>query len=45
MLRGATLSYLGVMVALPMLAMGIEAARPGIAAFQAALSDPCACHA
>jgi len=45
MLRGATLSYLGVMVALPMLAMGVEAARPGVAAFRAALSDPFAWHA
>jgi sulfate transport system permease protein len=40
LLRGATLSYLGVMVALPMLAMGVEAARPGVAAFRAALSAP-----
>ena len=29
LLRGATLSYLGVMVVLPMVAIGIEAARPG----------------
>jgi sulfate transport system permease protein len=45
LLRGATLSYLGVMVALPMLAMGLEAARPGLAAFYSAVSDPFAWHA
>jgi sulfate/thiosulfate transport system permease protein len=45
LLRGATLSYLGVMVALPMLAMGLEAARPGLAAFWSALCDPFAWHA
>lgn len=44
-LRGATLSYLGVMVVLPMLAMSLEAARPGVAAFWQALSDPFARHA
>src|SRR6516165_5107335 len=45
LLRGATLSYLGVMVALPMLAMGVEAARPGVAAFWAAASAPFAWQA
>jgi sulfate transport system permease protein len=43
--RGATLSYLGVMVVLPMVAIGFEAARPGVAAFWSALSDPFAWHA
>jgi sulfate transport system permease protein len=45
LLRGATLSYLGVMVALPMLAMGVEGARPGVAAFRAAASAPFAWQA
>jgi sulfate/thiosulfate transport system permease protein len=45
LVRGATLSYLGVLVALPILAMGLEAARPGIAAFWSALSHPFAWHA
>jgi sulfate transport system permease protein len=45
LLRGATLSYLGVMVVLPMLAIGLEASRPGLTAFWAALSDPFAWHA
>jgi sulfate transport system permease protein len=45
LLRGATLSYLGVMVVLPMLAIGLDAARPGLAAFWSALSDPFAWHA
>jgi sulfate transport system permease protein len=45
LLRGATLSYLGVMVVLPMLAIGLEAVRPGVAAFRSALFDPFAWHA
>jgi len=45
LLRGATLSYLGVIVVLPMLALGLEAARPGLAAFWSALGDPFAWHA
>jgi sulfate transport system permease protein len=45
LLRGATLSYLGVMVVLPMAAIGLDAARPGLAAFWSALSDPFAWHA
>lgn len=45
LLRGAALSYLGVMVVLPMLAIGLDAARPGLAAFWSALSDPFAWHA
>jgi sulfate/thiosulfate transport system permease protein len=44
LLRGATLSYLGVIVLLPMLAMAVDAARPGVAAFAAALRDPFAWH-
>jgi sulfate transport system permease protein len=45
LLRGATLSYLGVMVVLPLLAVALDAARPGLAAFWSALSDPFAWHA
>ncbi len=45
LLRGATLSYLGVMVVLPMAAIGLDAARPGLAAVWSALSDPFAWHA
>jgi sulfate transport system permease protein len=45
LLRGATLSYLGVMVLLPLLALGVQAAEPGVSAFWAALTDPYALHA
>ena len=45
LLRGATLSYLGVMVVLPLVALGVEAARPGASAFRAALTDPFAWYA
>ena len=44
-LRGATLSYLGIMVVLPLLALAIQAAAPGPAKFWAALNDPFALHA
>lgn len=36
LLRGATVSYLVLLVVLPILAMTLEAARPGAAAFWAA---------
>ena len=45
LLRGATLSYLGVMVVLPMVAIGLETARSGGPAFWSALNDPFAWHA
>jgi sulfate transport system permease protein len=45
LLRGATLSYLGLMVALPMVALAVQAARPGAPAFLEALRDPFAMHA
>jgi sulfate transport system permease protein len=45
LIRGATLSYLGVMVVLPLLALGIQATTPGAAAFGKALTDPFAWHA
>ena len=45
MLRGATLSYLGVMVALPLVALAYESIAPGGKAFLAALTDPFAWHA
>lgn len=44
-LRWAGLSYLGVMVVLPMLAMAWQAFRPGPAAFWAAVTEPYAWHA
>src|SRR5436305_806378 len=44
-LRWTTLSYLGVMVVLPMIALGAQAARPGLGPFWEALSDPYAWHA
>src|SRR4051812_717786 len=44
-LRWTTLFYLGVMVALPMVALGVQAAQPGLGAFWRALSDPYAWHA
>ena len=45
LVRGATLSYLGVMVVLPLVVLGVEAARPGRTAFWKALIDPFAWHA
>ena len=45
MIRGATLSYLGVMVVLPLAALGAEAAEPGLGAFWKALTNPFAWHA
>ncbi|AMV35896.1 sulfate ABC transporter permease subunit CysT [Planctomyces sp. SH-PL62] len=45
LLRGASLSYLGVMVVLPILAMAWQAAEPGPRAFWAAVSEPYAWHA
>ena len=45
LLRGASLAYLGVMVVLPLVALAVEAARPGPAAFLDALRDPFARHA
>src|SRR5262245_42953915 len=44
-LRGTTLSYLGLMVILPMVALFSEAARPGASAFVEAVRDPFAWHA
>src|SRR4051812_6627338 len=44
-LRGTTLFYLGLMVVLPMAAMVVEAARPGIWACWDAIRDPYAWHA
>ncbi len=43
--RGLSLGYLGVMVALPLVALVIEASRPGGAAFWKAVVDPFAWHA
>lgn len=45
LVRGATLSYLGVMVVLPLLILAVEAARPGARPFLKALTDPFAWHA
>jgi sulfate/thiosulfate transport system permease protein len=39
-LRWTTLSYLGIMVALPIVALGVQAGEPGIGAFWQAVSDP-----
>jgi sulfate transport system permease protein len=44
-LRWTTLFYLGVMVALPTVALGVQAAQPGLSAFWRAVSDPYAWHA
>ncbi len=44
-LRGTSLFYLGLMVVLPMAALGFEAARPGLAAFGEAVQEPYAWHA
>lgn len=45
LLRVATLSYLGVMVVVPLVALGYDAATPGAAAFAKALANPFAWHA
>jgi sulfate transport system permease protein len=45
LIRGATLSYLGVMVVLPLIALGFEAATPGPAEFWKAVTNPFAWHA
>ncbi|MBX6314947.1 MAG: sulfate ABC transporter permease subunit CysT [Isosphaeraceae bacterium] len=45
LIRGATLSYLGVMVVLPLMALGMQAAGPGFGPFWKALTDPIAWHA
>jgi len=45
LIRGATLSYLGVMVVLPLIVLAAESAAPGPRAFVAALTDPFAWHA
>lgn len=45
LLRSATLSYLAVMVVLPLVALGYEAATPGSAAFWKAVTNPFAWHA
>ncbi|QEH31863.1 Sulfate transport system permease protein CysT [Aquisphaera giovannonii] len=44
-LRWSTLSYLAIMVALPMVALGVQAARPGLRPFWEAVTDPTAWHA
>jgi sulfate transport system permease protein len=44
-LRGTTLFYLGLMVILPLTALAVEAARPGLPAFAEAVRDPYAWHA
>jgi sulfate transport system permease protein len=45
LVRGATLSYLGVMVVLPLIALVVEAAEPGAPAFRNAVTNPFAWHA
>ncbi len=45
MLRGTSLFYLGLMVVLPVVALGFESLRPGPAAFTEAVRDPYAWHA
>jgi sulfate transport system permease protein len=45
LIRGATLSYLGVMVVLPLVALSLQAAEPGAAAFRQAVTNPFAWHA
>ena len=45
LLRGASLSYLGAMVLLPLIALAVGAFRPGWGAFKEALLDPFALHA
>ncbi len=43
-LRWSTLSYLAIMVALPMLALGFQAAQPGFRPFREVVADPTAWH-
>jgi sulfate/thiosulfate transport system permease protein len=45
LLRGTSLFYLGLMVALPVVALFVEALRGGLVAFGEALRDPYAAHA
>ena len=45
LIRGATLSYLGVMVVLPLVVLVSEAATPGASAFRDRVVDPFAWHA
>src|SRR5947209_8827183 len=45
LLRSATLSYLGVMVVLPLAVLGYQAAEPGRSAFWKEVSNPFAWHA
>src|ERR1700722_44051 len=45
LIRGATLSYLGVMVVLPLVALGVQAGEPGAPAFWRAVVNPFAWHA
>lgn len=45
LLRSLTLAYLGVMVVLPLVALGVQSAEPGWAAFWKALTNPFALHA
>jgi sulfate transport system permease protein len=45
LVRATTLSYLGVMVVLPLVALVVEAAEPGALAFQSAVMNPFAWHA
>jgi sulfate transport system permease protein len=45
LIRGISLSYLGLMVVLPLAVLGIRAAAPGASAFAKALGDPIAWHA
>ena len=44
-LRASTLAYLGVMVVLPLVALGVQASEKGAGAFVAAVRDPFAWHA
>jgi sulfate transport system permease protein len=45
LIRGATLSYLGVMVVLPLVVLGVQSAEPGVSTFWRAVSNPFAWHA
>ena len=45
MVRGAALSYLALMVVLPLAALSVRAAEPGVSAFWKALTNPFAWHA
>jgi sulfate/thiosulfate transport system permease protein len=45
LIRGATLSYLGVMVVLPLAVLTYQAAEPGTSAFWKEISNPFAWHA